>query len=511
MTNAFAKVARYVANHNLLTGAHGVVVAVSGGPDSVALLDLLVRLRDAEGCEGLQVHVAHLNHQLRGTQAEEDAEFVARLAESRGLEATIEIADVQRAAADLGKGIEEVARDLRYRFLLDLANTAGFDLIATGHTMSDQAETLLMRLVRGAGPRGLAGMRAAAAVPVADAVRQGSATAAGQAVWPRLIRPLLCITREEVEEYCRERKLDFRLDASNRDIDFTRNRVRLTVLPALQAINPRAVQAIARAAEDIAAEHDAIDHMARSLLAATPRLEGGVTGVRAEGGIAYRVSAFLSVPAGLRSRMLFEAIRMAEVGKGVEIGRSHVTAVEQLLENGASGKRVRLPGGLEVWREFELLVFKQVSVATAKKAVTGYVYQLGRSRLQVDAGGITLAMRRGLSSADRPGLIEEARHTRKEGQRDWVFAALDDDALPAMLVVRPRQPGERGLVLGHQQTIKLKKLMIDHKIPASRRALWPVVTTPDGRYIWSPGLPPAVDFAARDETRAIAIVRALNF
>jgi tRNA(Ile)-lysidine synthetase-like protein len=107
-------------------------------------------------------------------------------------------------------------------------------------------------------------------------------------------------------------------------------------------------------------------------------------------------------------------------------------------------------------------------------------------------------------------LLGQAKQLREERGRDWTVAVLDDAALPVRLIVRPRPRGARARVAGHRQTIKLKKLMIDHTIPASRRAAWPIVLTPDDRYVWSPGLPPAVDFAARGETRTLAIVRALN-
>src|SRR5262249_44822516 len=144
------------------------------------------------------------------------------------------------------------------------------------------------------------------------------------------------------------------------------------------------------------------------------------------------------------------------------------------------------------------------------EAQPGYSFELSALQPRVDARGITLMLKRGLSPSELPSLIQDARRNRLEGSRDWLFAALDDEKLPPALIVRPRLRGERGQVLHHAKTIKLKKLMIDHKIPASRRAFWPVVSTPDGRYVWSPGLPPAVDFAARDETRVLAVVHARN-
>src|SRR5262249_49769197 len=145
-----------------------------------------------------------------------------------------------------------------------------------------------------------------------------------------------------------------------------------------------------------------------------------------------------------------------------EIATAHIDAMETLLDAGTSGKRIVLPGGIEAWREFESLVFRRVD-AGARPA--GYSRELGPRSASVEAGGVVLAIRRGLSSDELPELLEEARRARKEGGQDWLFAALDDEALPSDLVVRPRRPGERSLVLRHRQTIKLKKLMIDHRIP----------------------------------------------
>ncbi|HJQ22623.1 MAG TPA: tRNA lysidine(34) synthetase TilS [Blastocatellia bacterium] len=473
---AFQKVRRYIERQALLDGARAVVVAVSGGPDSVSLLDMLARLQSP-------IHIAHLNHKLRGADSDADAEFVRRLAERLGLPATLDEAEVRAAARTSRRGIEETARALRYDFLLRVARATGADRIATGHTMSDQAETFLMRLARGAGARGLAAMRPVSPVP----------TQAGGDVL--LVRPLLCITRDEVEAYCNERELNYRIDATNLAGEFTRNRVRRDVLPALEALNPQAVEAIARAAEHLAADEDALDVLAKRFLDAA-RVE-----FTDEAVAAYRVAAFDGLPAGLQQRMLIEATARARGGEAITA--KHIAAAQTLLDEGMSGKRVRLPGNLEAWREFDALVFKRQA-----QAVGDYAFELSAARPEIEVGGLRLMIERGLSASRLPSLIEQAARLKAERGRDWLMAILDDEALPARLLVRPRPPGARAGLAGRGKTIKLKKLMIDHTIPVSRRAAWPVVMTTDERYVWSPGLPPAVDFAAHDETRSLAIVRA---
>jgi tRNA(Ile)-lysidine synthase len=486
------KVRKYVERYCMLSGAHGVVVAVSGGPDSVALLDILLRL-------AVRIHVAHLNHMLRGRESAEDAEFVQALARELELPITISSADVKALAAVSGRGIEEVARELRYKFLLDTARAVGCNRIAVGHTMNDQAETFIMRLARGSGPSGLAGMRASLPAHIFNSVGLAEHSSETAAYENResilLIRPLLCITRDEVESYCRERKLRFRIDSTNLTTECTRNRVRHRVLPALKEINPRAIQHIAHAAEMIAADQDALDELARLMLDQAQL----TTSDRID--LAYSASAILRQPVGLRRRMVREAIRRAGAPMG-QISFAHVMAVERMLKEGTSGKRIRLPGGVTLWREFDAVTFQTSAENIA------YCVEINRDCPRAEAGGFEFVLLRGLPGNSLGPAIEQARVEKQQLGRDWMVVVLDDVKLPEKLIIRPRRSGERAHVLGQVKTKKLKNLMIDHKIPVSRRAAWPVVATPDGQYVWSPGLPPSVEFAACDERCSLAILRA---
>jgi tRNA(Ile)-lysidine synthase len=559
VNKAFDKVRLFAERHGMLDGAGGVVVAVSGGPDSVALLDMMVRLVTRLGGSGSAVreehgapvigkkpqlrythgadpqpstltrhlHVAHLNHKLRAGEADDDAQFVQRLAERLALPVTVAEVDVRAAAEGSGRGIEEVARETRYSFLRRVAVEHGCDRIATGHTMSDQAETFLMRLARGAGLRGLAAMRPVSEVPVfrqekAEDRRQKADNESLTFAFPPLpsvllIRPLLSLTREEVEEYCRELQLEFCTDATNLSHDYTRNRVRHEVLPALLEINPRVVESIARTAEIIANDQDALDFIAKALLDKARETSPGAEDKHEEDSrnreAAYRVEALVDQPAGLRGRMLIEAINRQRLALrserqdslASEIDSSHIAAVEGLLGPEMSGKRITLPDGLEVWREFDHLVFR-TNTGIDRKPVP-YEVEISVDHPLIEAGGLQITLE-WQSSAAMEGALNQAKRLKKLVGNDWMMAALDRSLLPDRLIVRPRRKGERAHVAGQQGTKKLKKLMIDHRIPPSVRALWPVVTTPDARYVWSPGLPPAVEFAASDETLGLAILRA---
>jgi tRNA(Ile)-lysidine synthase len=292
------------------------------------------------------------------------------------------------------------------------------------------------------------------------------------------------------------------------------------LLPALRRANPKAIAVLSRTAELIAADQDALDELAVGFLNQA-RIESkwGIAGeneaARRERieAPAYSVSAFLARPLALRRRMIIEALRRFKAGTMLgdgetglaEIGFSHIAAVEGLLGDGCSGKRIQLPGRIEVWREFDELVFKR----------TGAAQGPGESRIdEIDsaasAGGLRIELERSVSGGLLETLIEETRLEARRRGRDWLTAVLDDDRLPKTLIVRTRRAGETAWVLGQRQTKKLKNLMIEHRIPTSRRATWPVVATPEGQYVWSPGLPPANDFAANDETHGLAILRALG-
>ncbi|HLG16568.1 MAG TPA: tRNA lysidine(34) synthetase TilS [Blastocatellia bacterium] len=505
------KVAQFIERHSMFDESHCVVVAVSGGPDSVALLDVLASLLKAPGVGVL--HVAHFDHKLRERESADDAEFVRALASRHGLGFSLESADVREEAKRARKGIEETARELRYDFLLRTAIDVGADRIATGHTMTDQAETLLMRLVRGAGLRGLAAMRPVTrAHGERDVARRSSVSAS-----PRhrvtasvlLVRPLLCVTREDVEQYIGERGLAYRTDPTNLSVRYTRNRVRIEVLPALRRINPRAVENLAHAAALAGEFVDSLDEVVSSALDRAR--------VVSKSGAAYSIAALRLEPPGLRPQMIMEAIRLersrAKVVAGdsarhSEVGASHVRAVEGLLETGVSGKRVELPGGLEVWLESGALVFQLRRTRGPERNVAPLQLEFDSGNSPVSVSGFEISVTRPVPASRLKAAIEEAKQEKSRAGRDWMIAVLDDRSLPARLLIGKRGRGQGAHVLGQRGTKKLKNLMIDHRIPTSRRADWPVVATPDGRYVWSPGLPPALDFAASDETDGLAILRA---
>lgn len=230
--------AAWCARHELLAPRLRWVVGVSGGPDSTLLLHAMSDLSQQLDLRW-HIHAAHLHHGLRGAEADADAEFVARLAARLGLAWELDRVDIRSQVAEQGGSTEEVARQRRYEFLERVALRVGSDLVVVAHHADDNAETIFHRICRGTGLRGLAGMRDARPIQPGSRVR--------------LLRPLLLHRRTQIEELCRLRGVEFRTDASNQTGEFTRGRVRNTILPLLrEQVNPNVSEALLRLGEQAA-------------------------------------------------------------------------------------------------------------------------------------------------------------------------------------------------------------------------------------------------------------------
>jgi len=333
--------------------------------------------------------------------------------------------------------------------------------------------------------------------------RSGRKSAGSQRseVAPLLIRPALCLTREEIEQYCRERSLEFRVDASNLNSEFTRNRIRQEVIPALCGIEPRTVRSIARTMEILGIDNEALDQLAVRAFEAARKQQGGKEWRRSTGVTLMR-DVLASQPRAIQKRVILKALREVS-SPGDEMTSTHIAAVEALVLGGRSGKHEEMAGGVRVWRERNRLVIDKQT----DEPPPGEFQLTGRSRA-VMAAGFLISLERGVPLTMFEEIVSRAKSQRVRDCRDWTIAVLDDSLVPDTLLVRSRRPGERARVIGQAGLNKLKKLMISHKIPVSRRASWPLAFTRDSRYVWSPGMPPSVEFAVNRETRSLAILRA---
>jgi tRNA(Ile)-lysidine synthase len=321
-----------------------VIVAVSGGADSTALLlalDELVKRR----LVSFDLKVAHLDHGLRGRVGAEDARWVGELARGLGYEFESARARVGRRARATRDNLEQAARRERYEFLSRVAREWDAGVVVTGHTLDDQAETILLALVRGSGADGLGGMRAVR--PLSDEE-------------PRVLlaRPLLGWARRmETKSYCESRGVRVREDAMNEDESFARVRVRRRLIPLLETFNPRAVEALARAADLLRADSAALDDQAARLLARAEDENGADReGALREG--ALRVAEFAGEPAAVCRRAIRLWLARAR-GSLQRVELAHVIAVEKLLTGERGGRVAELPGGGRVERRGRWIFFRQ--------------------------------------------------------------------------------------------------------------------------------------------------------
>lgn len=455
MKTAFEKKLRNALRRFEIGPGRTVVVAVSGGVDSTALLDALVRMRDRKDPQ-LRIVAAHLNHLLRAEESDGDEKFVRDLAERLGVELCVERSDV--AALRDGRNLEATARELRYDLLLRCAESFGADLVMTAHTRDDQAETVLMRLIRGTGIHGLRGIHAVR--PLGPRVS--------------LVRPMLDISRDEVIDHCSRRELGWRTDSSNFSIDLTRNRVRHELMPLLRSFNPAIDRTLAREARIARIDSDCLDRLAAEL----PGIEG----------LSLSVSVLTEVHPAIRLR----AIRSWLFGQtGSHLESAHLEAVEGLIEHGKSGRRIELPGGWIVMREFDLLTLRRSIEAPPPEPVAlteNVPISFGDFKLTLStmAGGETFN-------------INDVKKT------DADYVILNAAAFTGPVRVRARKPGDAYIPAGGRHRIKLKTLMIRHKIPLHLRDTYPVVTASDDSIIWAPGLPAAKGCSAVDGRPAIII------
>jgi len=491
MASLIAEVRTYITAQRLIGPGAPVVVAVSGGPDSLCLLHVLNHL-----CQDLDftLHAAHLDHQIRGEESAAEARFVAGLARDWGLSATVAASDVLALARAQRLNLHAAARVARYTFLAQVAQSIGAQAVAVAHHANDQAETVLLHLLRGAGAEGLRGMRPAVAwdewTTTEDGGRKiedGGLQTPSSILYPlssifhpaRLIRPLLMIAREEIESYCAEHHLEPRRDSSNFDLAATRNRLRHDLLPRLIEYNPHIIAALGRTAAICAEEQD---FLRAALDAAWPSLAC----VRAHGididGAAWRELHPALQRAALRRTH-------ALLAPDATLGLEHVEHARALVGRGV-GRRAELPGGvaLTVGYGGAFTLGAPPPVAAPQLAEPAMeLPEAGRVEL---GGGWLLEMAR---LAGPPPAAASA----------WeVF--LDAASVAAPLVVRRRRPGDR-LALSHGSR-RLQDLFVDAKVLHALRANWPIVATP-ADVVWVAGLRAAAGVSATESSERLIRIR----
>jgi tRNA(Ile)-lysidine synthase len=438
----------------MISSGDRIVAAVSGGPDSVCLLEILFKLR---GELGISLIVAHLNHGLRPQEDERESRFVATLAKKLDLPYVYERA--YSLAKRRGASLEEKARRVRYEFLERALAEHDAQRVALGHNMNDQAETVLMNFLRGSGPMGLSGMP-----PVRE---------------HRFIRPLIRIRRDEIQTYLKEHDLPFMIDSSNLEKRHLRNRIRLDLMPDLLAYQPRLIQHLGDLALLCREEHQFIEEQARekldklSLDSSKRTVELSIVGLK-----------------DLASPLQYCVVRQAiEQVKGnprrVDIG--HIRAVIDLLYNPKPQLQVRLPEKLVVTKIYGRL---RVSIGEVERA-GDYAHRIEHT------GKFKLP------EIDREILFEEQPKTAFPGRSvSPQEAFVDLEKIKWPLVVRNFRAGDKFMPLGVGGFKKVKDIFIDNKIPSEERTRIPIVKSGND-IMWVCGVRLDDRYRVTEETRRI--------
>ncbi len=431
------RVLNTLRRHDAIFRGDLAVVAVSGGSDSVALLHLLKR---SKGALGIELHVASLDHGLRAKAGQQDLEFVAGLASSWRLPCTLGQADVPALSANWGVGIEAAARRARYDFLAQVARDQGGCCVAVGHHAQDQAETILMNIIRGSGARGLRGMQVVSDMPDHAGIR--------------LVRPLLRIAKHELEAYCREHELPFRVDESNADTRFRRNYLRHEVIPTLRRLNPDLLAAFERLAESAGVDEDFIAAQVDRTVMPSVRVHADRWQINA--------AEFAALHPALQRRFIQTACRQLS---GDSASLSHALTLDLIAWSGEplTGSRRDISGGLQMRKGYD-----DISIERKEAGVEHERYRLIPIATDKPLRLGAPLLFQGLTICLSPG-----GHLEGEGVRLRLPAGLE-------LRLRTRRPGDRFKPKGMGgRSRKIKAWMIDRKIRRDIRDRIPLICADD--------------------------------
>ncbi|MFH0942235.1 MAG: tRNA lysidine(34) synthetase TilS [Chloroflexota bacterium] len=464
------RVLAFIQKHCLVAGGEPLLVAVSGGPDSVCLLHLLAGLHDQD----LSLHIAHLNHKLR-PEADDEASYVAGLARKLQLPATIDERDVKSHQKKHRQSLEEAARQVRYQFLAEVARDIGASRVAVAHTRDDHVETILLHLVRGSGTRGLKGL---------EPLSKWRDKATGDEI--TVVRPLLETSRQETLDYCAEHHLEPRLDASNLSLSPLRNRLRHQLIPLLKSYNPAVSEALVRlghiAGDDIA-------HLANE----AARLWPGVAEEKNES-IAFNRDGFDRLPV-VPQRYLLRLALEKMAGDLKDIESRHLEEMMMKVLDKPAGRKISLPGGIVFLSDYDCYRFTRDIPRLAP-----YPALEGETALAVP-GTTRFAGWRFAASVITPGAMKP--------EADPLTAYFDFDRTGSELSVRGRRRGDRFEPLGLDASKKVGEFMISAKIPSYLRERVPLVVSREG-IIWLVGYRTDERVKVTPKTKRILRLRAIK-
>ena len=429
------KVKETISRYGMINPGDKVIVAVSGGPDSICMLDVLNGLSSELE---IGIVVAHYNHGLRENEDESETLLVRSIAESKDLFFETVRNDYLK---DGTASIEERARDARYSFLEEVRRNHKAQKIAVGHNLNDQAETVLMRLLRGSGPSGLAGIP-----PVRD---------------NRIIRPFIEIQRGEIMAYLKARDLPYIFDSSNTDMRYMRNRIRLELLPLMLAYQPKLIEHLGKLSKILRDEDDFMESLVMDWVY-------GVAQQDSDTHISIPLSDFKSLDVPLKNRVIRHLLK--KTGKNLRrIDYDHILSISDLAKSSSPQSTLDLPNEGIVKRIYDRL---EIVSGTAQEDIRNFSHTL-------EGPGRTY-----LKDIDLNILLEEVSGKITEYEKDSEFVAyLDAGRIQFPMIIRNFRPGDRFVPLGMKGQKKVKDFFIDLKIPSQKRALVPILMSQDN-IVW---------------------------
>lgn len=429
----FEKVLGTINKYNLIEDGDKIVLGLSGGPDSVCLLHILYRLKEKMNIE---VYAAHLNHQIRGLEAQKDALYISQICEDLGITSFVKAINVPEYCKEQGVSLEEGARTLRYEMFEEIKQKTKSNKIAIGHNRNDQAETVLMRIMRGTGLQGLRGI---------EYIRDNE-----------IIRPILDIERSEIEAYCEKYELNPRIDKTNLESIYTRNKIRLELIPYMKDnFNPNVIESIVRMTNSLKSDSDYIDLEAEKSFKEVSTLK--------ENSVEISLPKYSNLHNAIKVRVLRSAIKHI-IGDTNFVDQKHIEDIIELECESKLNKMLNLPRGIFAYRR------KNIIILTTKEIVSeeiDFCYNIPSNGF-IKIKELNLVLETQKMSIDR----------YKSIKLDKTSKGFDFDKIKGGIVVRSRKQGDKIKLAGGSK--KVKDLFIDLKIPREDRCKVPVITDDEG-------------------------------
>ncbi|HBG4970978.1 TPA: tRNA lysidine(34) synthetase TilS [Clostridioides difficile] len=430
----FDKVLSTINKHNLIQKGDKIVLGLSGGPDSVCLLHVLNRLKKDFNIE---IYAAHLNHQIRGIEAQKDALYVSKLCEDMGIVFFVKSINVPKYCENEGLSLEEGARKLRYEMFYEIKDKIKANKIAIGHNLNDQAETVMMRIMRGTGLKGLKGI---------DYIRDNC-----------IIRPILDVERNEIEEYCEAYNLNPRIDKTNLENIYTRNKIRLDLLPYMKDnFNSNVIESIVRMSNSLKIDNDYIEKEAEAKFRE-------VSNIKEKGFVEINLDDFVCLHDAIKVRVLRNSIKHI-LGDTNFVDQRHIEDIMSLEDNSKVNKMLTLPRNIFVYRKKDSIILTNEEIVNEEIEFYYNVPSNGFIKIKE----LKQIIETQVMSIDR----------YKSMKLDNSSKGFDFNKVKGGIVIRSRRQGDKiKLAMGSK---KVKDLFIDLKIPREERCKIPIITDSEG-------------------------------